>query len=140
MSNTYNGYALHDEASGRQIALDHENASGGDVLAAARQEEHEEDEVAVSSEVTEDKMFSYDQQSTESLTKRQMDMLHDQMKRYKAISTRHRELKASLMARAKENSYYPHRGLFFLGPQNAGEGMLGLNIGVVLWYIANGVT
>lgn len=76
------------------------------------------------------KLFPPDNMSSDAITKQQMDALHDQMKRFKANNIRHAEIKARLMAKQAEPPFYPHRGLFFLGPQNASDGMIGVNLKV----------
>jgi hypothetical protein len=132
MSDTHQGNPLTHQSNGGLQSIAPGNGSADRISPTPRGDEDGGDDVNVSSEVTDDQIFPSDPANVECITKRQMDMLHDQMKRYKTINARHAEVKERLLKKAAEDPLYPHRGLFFLGPQHVGEGTLGLNMGVRL--------
>lgn len=79
-----------------------------------------------------EKLFPSDPMISNSITKSQMDTLHNQMRRFKHLNQRHGVIKAKLLAEAAQDPFYPHRSLFFLGPQTTHEGMIGINMKVCL--------
>jgi hypothetical protein len=130
MSDTYISNVSSDGRASPLVAATSENVSIRPNSPHTTQDHDDAPVSSVTSLRTDGHLFPDNNLSSDAITKQQMDTLHDQMKRFKATNLRHAEIKSRLLAKQAEPPFYPHHGLFFLGPQSVGEGMIGLNLKV----------